>query len=84
MDNKIKTYVDSYNGDESIPMFITFAIEQYKNHKNISGADAAKILNDAGVLSHLEEFYDVLHTQGSQWLLAEIDEMVDFHNRSKI
>lgn len=74
-DNK-RTYVDSYTGDESIPMFITFAIEQYKNYKKISGEEAATILAEAGVLNHLEEFYDVLHTQSAQWLVAEMDEMV--------
>lgn len=71
-----KTYVDSYNGDESIPMFIAFAIEQYKNHKSISGQEAATTLDNAGVLQHLEDYYDVLHTQSAQWLMAEIDELI--------
>lgn len=71
------TYVDSYNGDDSIPAFVAFAIEQYKNYKGISGEEAAKILDENGVLSHLAEFYDVLHTQGSNWLLEEMDEMIN-------
>lgn len=75
-----KTYVDAYTGDESIPMFITFAIEQYKNYKGISGEEAAGILADAGVLKHLEEYYDVLHTQSAQWLVAEMEEMIANHN----
>lgn len=76
MSNGNKTYVDAYNGDESVPMFITFAIEQYKNYKGISGEEAVEILAKAGVLNHLEEYYDVLHTQSAQWLMSEIDEMV--------
>lgn len=76
-------YVDAYNGDESIPVFVTFAIEQYKKHKGISGEEASAILADAGVLQHLIDYYDVLHTQGAQWLIAEIDEMVANHNAAK-
>lgn len=73
---KNRTYVDAYTGDDSIPVFLAFAIEQYKNYKKISGEYAAAILGDSGVLRHLEEYYDVLHTQSAQWLVAEMDEMV--------
>lgn len=79
----MSTYIDSYTGDDSIPLFISFAIEQYKNHKRISGEESAAILAESGVLSHLEEFFDVLHTQSAQWLLEEIDEMVNRHNSAK-
>lgn len=83
MVNESQTYVDAYNGDESVPMFIAFAIEQYKNHKGISGEEAAAILANAGVLQHLEAYFDVLHTQGAQWLIAEMDEMVANHSAKK-
>lgn len=78
-----KTYVNAYTGDESIPIFITFAIEQYKHFKGISGEEAAAILEDASVLEHLEEYFDVLHTQSAQWLVEEIDELVANHNAIK-
>ena len=78
-----KTYVDAYTGDVSVPMFITFAIEQYKHSKGISGEEAAKILSKAGVLRHLEEYYDVLHTQSAPWLIAEMDEMIANHDFSE-
>lgn len=82
--NSDKTYVDAYTGDDSIPVFLAFAIEQYKNHKGITGAEAAAILlGEAGVLNHFEEFYDVLHTQSAQWLLTEMDEMVTNHNNKE-
>lgn len=83
MVNKQKTYVDAYTGDESVTMFITFAIEQYKNYKDISGEKAAEILTNADVLKHLEEYFDVLHTQSAQWLVAEIDELVINNNAAK-
>ena len=78
-----KTYVDVYTGDVSVPVFITFAIEQYKHSKGISGEEAARVLSNAGVLRHLEEYYDVLHTQSAEWLVAEMDEMIANHNSSK-
>lgn len=71
-----KTYIDSYNGDGSVPLFIAFAIEQYKKHKGISGAKAARLLDEAGIIHHLEDYYDVLHTQSAQWLMEEIDSMI--------
>lgn len=72
----MKTYVDAYNGDDSIPVFVAFAIEQYKNNKGISGEEAARILDENGILDHLAEYYDVLHTQSAQWLVKEMDDII--------
>lgn len=73
-------YATDYTGDDSIPVFVAFAIEQYKRYKGISGAEAMELLSEAGVLEHLEEFYDVMHQHGAGWLMQEIDEMVNKHN----
>lgn len=70
-------YISDYMGDDSIPIFVSFAIEQYKHHKGISGQEAMKILSDAGVLEHLVEFYDVMHQHGARWLMEEIDYLVE-------
>lgn len=70
------TYIDSYNGNESVPVFLAFAIEQFKNHRGISGEEAAAILDKNGVLNHFAEYFDVLHTQSAQWLIAEMEEMI--------
>lgn len=74
--NDSSIYIRSYTGDDSIPVFLSFAIEQYKQYKGISGSKAAEVLASSGVLKHLEEFYDVLHTQSAQWLMEEIDIIV--------
>lgn len=66
---------------QDITLFLSFCIEQYKTAKGISGKEAMQTLDRYGVLKYLEEFYDVLHTQGRQWLLADIDEFID--NRRK-
>lgn len=71
-----KIYASDYTGDDSIPTFVAFAVEQYKHRKGISGEEAMAILSEAGVLEHLVEFYDVMHQHGAEWLVEEIEEMV--------
>lgn len=58
-------------------------IEQYKNEKGISGADAARLLKQYGVLEYLKEHFDVLHTQSKQWLLVDIDDFIRIRKEDK-
>lgn len=75
--DKEPTYVTAYTGDDNIPGFVTFCIEQYKNYKGISGAKAMQILSDAGVIEYLATYYPALHLESSQWLLKEMDDLVN-------
>jgi len=54
--------------------FVSFCIEQYKQHAGISGEAAAALLFDSGVAAYLSDNFEVLHTQSRQWLMEEIDE----------
>lgn len=72
-----KTYISDYTGDNTIPAFVTFYIEQYKNLKNISGEKSMQILSDSGVLDYLAENYDILHLESHHWLLKEIEDLVE-------
>lgn len=56
--------------------FISFCIEQYKNAKGLSGAEAMHELDRYGVLDYMEEYFEVLHTQSCQWLLDDIDDFI--------
>lgn len=76
-----KIYSSAYSGDDSIPVYVAFAIEQYKHHKGISGEEAMEILSEAGVLEHLAEFYDVMHQHGAKWLMEEIDHLMEFSKK---
>ncbi|MDE5652140.1 MAG: DUF3791 domain-containing protein [Muribaculaceae bacterium] len=78
-----RIYSSDYTGDDSIPVFVAFAIEQYKHHKGIAGDEAMQILSDAGVLQHLVEFYDVMHLHGEKWLMQEIDHLVEVNGSSR-
>ncbi len=56
--------------------FLSFCIEQYKNAKGLSGKEAAEYLAKYGVLDYLCDNFEVLHTQGWQWLLADIEDYI--------
>ena len=64
-------------------MFISFCIEQYKAAKGMAGEDAMRLLSHYGVLEYLGEFYDVLHTQGGQWIIADIDEFINLRKKEE-
>ena len=62
------------NNQQDIALFLSFCIEQYKAAKGMTGKEAMQELDRYGVLEYLSEFYDVLHTQGRQWSLADIQD----------
>lgn len=66
---------------EERAMFVSFCIEQYAKAKNIATEDVVNLFEQYGITEHFCEFYDVLHTQGHNWLIEEIDEMIE--NRKK-
>ena len=61
---------------QDIAYFLSFCIEQYKNEKHLSGADAIDVLGKYDVLDYLAEHYEMLHTQSRQWLMEDIDEFI--------
>lgn len=63
-------------GKQGEAMFISFCIEQYAKAKNMKPVDVVDLFEQYGILKHLSEFYDVLHTRGKEWLVEEIDEMI--------
>ena len=63
--------------DQDRSYFIAFCIEQYKVAKGMSGTDVAQLFFDKGVASYLAENFEVLHTQSRQWLIEEIDEILE-------
>jgi hypothetical protein len=60
-----------------IAYFLSFCIEQYKEAKQLSGAEAAKIFDKYGVLEYLEEHFEPLHSQSHQWILEDIEEFIN-------
>ena len=54
--------------------FIVFCIEFYKFENDLSGKEVYNLFEKYKVLEYLETGYDVLHTQGHDWLMNDIDE----------
>lgn len=69
------------NRKQDIAYFISFYIEQYKNAKGISGAEAVALLSEYGVLEYLSEHWEVLHTQSRQWLVEDIDDYIRLRDK---
>lgn len=57
--------------------FVSFCIEQYAKAKNITTEDVVNLFDQYGIAEHFCDFYDVLHTHGHQWLVEEIDKMIN-------
>lgn len=62
---------------EERAVFVSFCIEQYAKAKNMTTEDVVDLFEQYGITEHFCEFYDVLHTQGHNWLIEEIDEMIN-------
>lgn len=63
--------------EKDIAVFVSFCIEQYAKAKGITTNETVNLLEKYGITEHFCKFYDVLHTQGGQWLVEEIDEMIN-------
>jgi len=56
--------------------FKVFCLERYKSEHRISGSEAFSLFKEYGVLDYLNSFYDVLHTFGDKYIVADIDEFI--------
>ena len=56
--------------------FVTFCIEEYAAAKGKTGDEAFDYFKQHGVIEYLIDCYAPLHTQGSKWLVEEVDEYI--------
>ena len=42
----------------------------------MNGEEAFCLFKEYGVLDYIDSFYDVLHTYGEQYIVADIDEFI--------
>lgn len=64
------------NMDKRINDFVLFCIEYYKTESKLSGQEVYEIFKEYGVFEYLEEGYEMLHTQGKEWLIKDIKEFL--------
>lgn len=63
--------------DKQINVFIIFCIEKYKFCKKIDGEEAYNLFEKYGLFKYLTDGYDVLHTQGEDYIINDICEYID-------
>ena len=56
--------------------FKVFCLERYKHAHNLKGNETYRLFKEYGVLDYLGSFYDVLHTLGDRYLVADIDDFI--------
>lgn len=69
--------------EKDIALFVAFCIEEYRAAKGMSGEQVLDLFSKYGLVDYLSEFYDVLHTQGRQWLIEEIDEYIEIRRNKE-
>lgn len=61
---------------EQIAQFISWCIEEYAVKNNMSSKDTANFFNEKGVLDFLQNHWEILHTQGREYILGDIDDFI--------
>jgi len=59
--------------------FKVFCLERYKSKHHMKGNEVFLLFKKYGVLDYLGAFYDVLHTLGENYIVADIDEFIAGH-----
>ena len=59
-----------------IVKFKVFCIERYKYAHNLKGHEVLRLFKKYGVTDYISSFYDVLHSFGDKYIVADIDEFI--------
>jgi len=62
-----------------ITQFQLFCLEHYKFATGIKGREALYIFNRHLVFNFISDNYEVLHTQGKQYIISEISSYIKNH-----
>jgi len=60
--------------------FKTFCIELFADRKSIPSNEVFKLFNESGILKMLDEDYDILHGHGFDYVLQDIDQILESGN----
>ena|GEM_PF-176767 len=72
----------SQNKDPKVLLFQVFCLENYKSYKSISADDVLHLFFKYNVFNYLNDVFEMLHTQGRDYIMAEIDEYIKNKKRS--
>ena len=57
--------------------FAVYVAEIYKENKKLTGRELEDIFSKYGVWEYIIEFYEILHINGSSYIIADIDKYID-------
>lgn len=57
--------------------FLVYCAEQYKLAKNITGKELSRIFSRYGIWDYIYTFYDALHTTGWNYIIDDIDGLIE-------
>jgi hypothetical protein len=58
--------------NRKIMLFFVFCVENYKDYAQLSAATTLALFSDYKVFDFLQEGFEVLHTQGKEYIMEEI------------
>jgi len=64
--------------------FKTFCIEKYADHKAVPSSEVFTLFKNAGILKMLDDDYEMLHGHGFEYVIHDIDMIIDQHNKQNI
>ena len=67
--------------DKTVFEFYTFCMENYATRKRISGIRAWVLFKETGADAYVTENYDLLHTQGLEYILDDIQRFINRRKR---
>lgn len=68
----------------TIAFFVVYCLEEYGAAKGMTGEQVNNLFAKYGVTDYLAQCYEPLHTQGRQWLIAEIDEFINLRKNKEL
>lgn len=80
---KEKRSVKKNDLDNDIMLFVIFCIENYKDEMNISVEETMFLFSEYDVFSYLRVGYDALHTQGKEYIMEDIEDLLKVRRNRK-
>ena len=67
--------------DKTVFEFYTYCLEKYATRKRMSGIRAWVLFKETGADAYVTENYDLLHTQGLEYILDDIQRFINRRKR---
>lgn len=67
--------------DTDVFEFYTYCLENYATRKHISGMRAWVLFKESGADKYVKDNYDLLHTQGTDYVLDDIERFINRRKR---